>query len=179
MREKDVVRAEMMMVCWCFSWRVNVHQAEHLREQPMTDFLHRERGGLLIELVLTMALLGVVMSIAIPNVRAIVDRMGVRGARQDVVLALWAARNAASVRGEPASFIADAPAGRVRVVSGADTVFSRDLTARRGVALAVTRDSITYAATGLGWGAANTRIIVSRGRWADTITTSRLGRVSF
>ena len=53
------------------------------------------------------------------------------------------------------------------------------LAAARRATIAVTRDSITYAPTGLGYGAANTRIIVARGRWADTITTSRLGRVSF
>jgi Tfp pilus assembly protein FimT len=133
----------------------------------------------MLELVLTLALMAVVMSIAIPSVRAIVDQMSVRAAKQDVVLALWAARNVASVRGDFASFIVDGASGRVRVVSGADTVFARDLTGRRGVAVAVTRDSITYAPTGLGWGAANTRIIVSRGRRADTVTTSRLGRVAF
>ena len=60
-----------------------------------------------------------------------------------------------------------------------DTVFARDVGATRRTTIAVTRDSITYAPTGLGYGAANTRIIVARGRWADTITTSRLGRVSF
>jgi prepilin-type N-terminal cleavage/methylation domain-containing protein len=136
------------------------------------------RGGTMIELVLTMALLGVVMSVAVPSLRTIVDRMNVRAARQDVVLALWAARNAATMRGDFASFVAEAATGRVRVVSGRDTVFARDL-ARRGVAVAVTRDSITYAPTGIGWGAANTRIIVSRGRRADTVTTSRLGRVAF
>jgi Tfp pilus assembly protein FimT len=137
------------------------------------------RGGTLLELVLTMALMGVVMAIAIPSVSTILDRMSVRAAKQDVVLALWAARNIASARGDYASFVVDPVHGRVRVVSGADTVFARNLTAQRGVAVAATRDSITYSPTGLGWGAANTRIIVSRGRRADTVTTSRLGRVSF
>jgi Tfp pilus assembly protein FimT len=139
----------------------------------------QRNGGMLIELVLTLVLLGIVMAIAIPNVRTIVDEMSVRGARQDVVLGLWAARNAASVRGDFASFVVNAAEGRVRVVTGSDTVFSRDLASRRGVVVAVTRDSITYAPTGIGWGAANTRIVVSRGHRADTITTSRLGRVAF
>lgn len=136
-------------------------------------------GSTLVELVLTMALLGLVLSIAIPSIRTTLDRMSVRAAKHDVVRALWAARNVASTRGDYASFVVDAAAGRVQVVSGTDTVFARDLTARRGVAIAVTRDSITYAPTGLGWGAANTRIIVSRGQRAETVTTSRLGRVSF
>jgi Tfp pilus assembly protein FimT len=139
----------------------------------------QREGGTLVELVLTLVLIGIVAAIAIPSLRTTVDEMSVRGARQDVMLGLWAARNAASVRGDYASFVVDASKGRLRVISGSDTLFSRDLASRRGVTLAVTRDSITYAPTGIGWGAANTRIVVSRGHRSDTITTSRLGRVAF
>ena len=137
------------------------------------------RGTFLVELVLTLAIIGIVLAIAVPSVRTTMDRMNRKSATHDVILALWAARNAATMRGEYVSFVVDAPNGRVRVVSGADTIFSRDLAARRGVQLDVTRDSITYAPTGVGYGAANTRIVVSRGGKSDTITTSRLGRVSF
>ncbi|MEA3245395.1 MAG: prepilin-type N-terminal cleavage/methylation domain-containing protein [Gemmatimonadota bacterium] len=136
------------------------------------------RANTLVELVLTLVLLGIVAAVAVPNVRTIADRLNVRAATQDVVLGLWAARNVAAMRGENASFIVEAGSGRVRVVAGADTVFARDLAARRGVRVSATRDSITYAPTGLGYGAANTTIVIARGRRADTITTSRLGRVS-
>lgn len=136
------------------------------------------RGGTLIELALTLAMLAVVLAVAVPSVRTILDRLGVRGARQDVVLGLWAARSVATTRGQFASFHLDTT-GRLRVVTAGDTVFARDLIARRGVRVDVTRDSISYAPTGMGWGAANTRIVVSRGRRADTVTTSRLGRVAF
>jgi hypothetical protein len=36
---------------------------------------------------------------------------------------------------------------------------------------------MSYTALGIGFGAANLRVIVSRGASADTITVSRLGRV--
>jgi len=36
---------------------------------------------------------------------------------------------------------------------------------------------MAYAASGLGYGASNLRVIVRRGASADTITVSRLGRV--
>lgn len=137
------------------------------------------QGTLLLELALTCALVGIVAAIAVPNVRAIRDRYGVRSARQDVVLGLWAARRAATMRGTNASFIVDARTARVRVLADSDTVFSRDLATLHGVTVSVTRDSVTYGPTGLGYGAANTRIVVARGGRADTITTSRLGRVSF
>jgi len=136
------------------------------------------RANTLIELVLTLALLGIALAVAVPNVRTIADRLSVRAATQDVVLALWAARNVAAMRGENASFVVEAAAGRVRVLAGVDTVLTRDLAGRRGVRVSVTRDSIAYAPTGLGVGAANTTIVIARGRRADTITTSRLGRVS-
>jgi Tfp pilus assembly protein FimT len=137
------------------------------------------RGTMLVELVLTLVIIAIVTAMAVPSVRTIADRMSLRRATHDVVLGLWAARNAATVRGDYVSFVLDAPAGRLRVVSGADTVYFRDLAARHGVTLDVTRDSITYAPNGIGYGAANTRIIVARGGKADTITTSRMGRVSF
>lgn len=140
--------------------------------------MRQPRANTLVELVLTLVLLGIVAAVAVPNVRTIADRLHVRAATQDVVLGLWAARNVAAMRGENAAFIVEAASGRVRVVTGGDTVFARDLTASRGVRVSVTRDSIAYAPTGLGYGAANTTIVIARGRRADTITTSRLGRVS-
>ena len=144
----------------------------------MTAPTHRH-GTMLIELVLTLVIIGIVTAVAIPSLRMTTDRMNLKNATHDVILGLWAARNAATLRGSYVSFVVDGPRGRVRVMSGLDTLFFRDLTARRGVTLDVTRDSITYAPTGVGYGAANTRIVVSRGGKSDTITTSRLGRVSF
>jgi Tfp pilus assembly protein FimT len=141
--------------------------------------MNARRANALIELVLTLALLAIVAAVAVPSVRTIMDRMSVRAAKQDVVLALWAARTAAGARGDYASFVVDVAAGRLRVICAGDTVFTRDLAARRGVTVTATRDSITYAPTGMGYGAANTTIALFRGTRADTVTTSRLGRVSF
>ena len=135
------------------------------------------RGASLVELTLVLALLGLCSAIAVPRAVRGLDRASGRGATQDVVLARAAARAAATRRGDYASFIADPRAGRVRVVSGGETLLVRDVARRRGVRLEATRESVTYAPTGLGWGAANTTIVVAWGGRADTITTSRLGRV--
>jgi Tfp pilus assembly protein FimT len=135
------------------------------------------RGATLVELALTVALVGILAGVSLPRVATAVDRASVRGAAQDVVLALAAARAAATRRGDYVSFVADPRAGRVRVVSGAETLFERDVARLRGVRLDASRESVTFAPTGLGWGAANTTIVVSRGDLSDTITTSRLGRV--
>ncbi|MCC7195907.1 MAG: prepilin-type N-terminal cleavage/methylation domain-containing protein [Gemmatimonadaceae bacterium] len=132
----------------------------------------------LIELVVTLALLAIAAAVAVPNIVTIVDRLNVRAAAHEVTLGLWTARNAASMRGENVQVTIDAGTGRIHALAGDDTIFTRDLTRRRGVRLAVTRTSIAYAPTGLGIGAANTTIVVTRGRRADTVTTSRLGRVA-
>jgi prepilin-type N-terminal cleavage/methylation domain-containing protein len=135
------------------------------------------RGATLAELVITLVILGVLTSIAVPRAAALVDRVSVRGATQDVVLAIAAARAAATRRGAYASFVADPRTGRLRVVSGGETLFERDVLRSRGVRIETSRESVTFAASGLGWGAANTTVIVSRGALSDTIVMSRLGRV--
>ncbi len=135
------------------------------------------KGATLVELALTLVLLGILTAFAVPRGAALVDSFGVRGASQDVVLALAAARAAATQRGDYTTFVADPRGGRVAVVSAGDTIFGRDVARMRGVRLQATRESVTFAPTGLGWGAANTTIVVSRGARADTIVTSRLGRI--
>jgi hypothetical protein len=71
----------------------------------------------------------------------------------------------------------DVPTARLAVHSYGDTVEVRPLAALYGISLSATRDSVTYAANAMGYGASNTRIIVARGAVAETITVSRLGRV--
>src|ERR1039458_587673 len=92
------------------------------------------RGATLVELALTVAVVGILAAISVPRAAAVVDRASVRGASQDVVLALAAARAAATRRGDYISFVADPRAGRVRVVSHGETLFERDV-ASRGVRL--------------------------------------------
>jgi prepilin-type N-terminal cleavage/methylation domain-containing protein len=135
------------------------------------------RGTTIPELVITLAVLAVLASIAVPRAAALVDRVSVKGAAQDVVLAIAAARAAASRRGAYASFVADTRTGRLRVVSGGETLLERDVRHNRGVRLEASRESVTFAPGGLGWGAANTTVIVSRGTRSDTVVMSRLGRV--
>jgi hypothetical protein len=48
-----------------------------------------------------------------------------------------------------------------------------------GVTLTTNRDSLTFDVRGLGYGAANLTMVARRGRAADTLVVSRLGRVRY
>ncbi|MGH7653194.1 MAG: type II secretion system protein [Gemmatimonadaceae bacterium] len=135
------------------------------------------RGMTIVELLVMMVILGVLAAIAVPRAVTAIDRLSVRGATQDVVLTLAAARAAASRGDAYVSFVADTHAGRVRVVSGGEVLVERDLARARGITLQASRESVTFGPGGLGWGAANTTVIVSRGARSDTVVMSRLGRV--
>ena len=138
---------------------------------------HVRHGTTIAEMAVTLVVLGVLASIAVPRAAMLVDRVNVKGATQDVVLALSAARAAAARRGAYASFVADPRTGQLRVVSGGEVLFTRDLLHTRGVRVEASRESVTFTPGGLGWGAANTTVIVSRGARTDTVVMSRLGRV--
>ncbi len=135
------------------------------------------RGMTIVELLVMVAILGAMSAIAVPRAVTTMDRFSVRGATQDVVLAIAAARAAASDRSAYVSFVADPRTGRVRAVSGGETLLERDLARTRGIRLEASRESVTFAPGGLGWGAANTTVIVTKGTRSDTIVMSRLGRV--
>jgi hypothetical protein len=61
--------------------------------------------------------------------------------------------------------------------TGDSTFLLRPGPARLGVTLEASRSTIRISPNGLGYGAANTRLVLRRGDAADTLTTSRLGRL--
>ena len=135
------------------------------------------RGHSLLELLLVLAMLGVLLGIALPRLGAWRDRGAVHEARREIVSALAAARAAALARGTTASVVLNDADATVRVLADTETVLVHAVGAELGVTVRATRDSIAYAPSGRGAGAANTTIIVARGAAADTVSVSRLGRV--
>lgn len=116
------------------------------------------------------------LALAIAPAWPLLDRLAVATASQEVVDVLGTAREIALARQQLTAVHLSMPSRQLVVQSGGDTLARTVLP--DGVSLLTTRDSLAYAPNGLGYGAANLRVIVARGHAADTITVSRLGRVA-
>ena len=131
----------------------------------------------LIEILTTLAVAALVGAIAIPRTMRLMDRVTVRAAVDAIASACALARSAAVARGTMVTVTVDPAHPTVRVTAGGDTLLDHPLDPDGPLTLSATRLRVVYAPTGLGFGASNTTIIARRRAAADTLYTSRLGRV--
>ncbi|HEX6060347.1 MAG TPA: GspH/FimT family pseudopilin [Gemmatimonadaceae bacterium] len=131
----------------------------------------------MVELAIVLVVLGVILGLAMPDLRSAGDAASVRSAVTSTVATLVAARHTAIARGAMSTVRVDTARGRILVLAAAETVLVRDLRDAHGVRLGATRLELRYTPNGLGYGASNTRLTIGRGRFADTVIVSRLGRV--
>ena len=134
------------------------------------------KGYSLLEQLVVLAVMAILFTLVGPRTAAALDRAAVRDARMQLVGVLGSARGSALARAERVSVAMDGGAGIVRVLAGADTLLVRPLRTDLGVAVASSRDTVTYGASGRGYGAANSTIVLSRGAAAETVFVARLGR---
>ncbi|MFN2397190.1 MAG: Tfp pilus assembly protein FimT/FimU [Gemmatimonadaceae bacterium] len=134
-------------------------------------------GITLTELVIVLAMLGILLGVGLPRVLHLSDRLAVRSAAAELKAALNYARHLAQMQARVVAIRFDTARASTITLATPDTLQFRMLGAEHGVALAVTRDSIAYGPSGRGYGAANTSIVISRGSAANTTFVSRLGRV--
>lgn len=135
------------------------------------------RGTTLLELIVVLAILGVLAGVAVPGMRAAAARRATRAAARDLALLLSAARQIAATSAGGAAVGFDTVASTARLVAGGDTLRLLDLGSVHRVTLAASRDSVAYDSRGLGHGAANVTLVLTQGGAADTIVVSRLGRL--
>ena len=133
-------------------------------------------GTTLIEIGVAISILGLMAGLTFPRFGAYRDRIAVDAATSSALSLLSTARHAALRRASLTAVHLDTAGAIVTVVSGVDTIERRPLHDVHGVHMSTSRDSIAFAPSGLGFGAANTQIILRRGAAADTIAVSRLGR---
>ena len=133
-------------------------------------------GTTLIEVGVTLSLIGLMAGLTFPRFGRYRDRIAVDAAATSTLSLLATARHAALRRASLTAVHLDTTAATILLVSGTDTLERRSLGDVHGVTMTTSRDSIAFAPSGLGYGAANTQIILRRGQAADTISVSRLGR---
>ena len=137
------------------------------------------RGFSLIELVLVMTLAGMVCLTVVQALTLQLDRMAVRNAIAEAAGALARARDEALARRAVVRVRIDTGQRTLIVRSGNEHIARHAFGHAHGVTLTTTRDSIAFDVRGLGHGAANLTLVARRGRAADTLVVSRLGRVRY
>ncbi len=142
-----------------------------------TRALGMRAGHSLAEVLVVLIIAAVMLAVTVPRASAMLDRVAVQAAVGDVAATLGGARNLAIAARASVAIDVDSASGVLRVRRGAEMLFSRNVGHAHGVRLRTTRDSIAYGGRGLGRGAANASIMVSRGVVVETVFVSRLGRV--
>ena len=135
------------------------------------------RGHSVAELLVVLVITAAVLAVVVPRASAMLDRVAVQTAVGDVTATLGGARNLAIAARAGVAVDLDSVSGVLRVRRGDEMLFSRNVGHAHGVRLRATRDSIAFGARGLGQGAANVSIVITRGAIAETVFVSRLGRV--
>ena len=135
------------------------------------------RAATLIELTIVVTIVSALAAITLLRAGAFIDSIEVRGAVTEIQSMFSLARHVAIARGAQSVLEIDPGGGRVSIRSGADVIRVRDVGPAHGVTLSTNRTSMTYSPIGVGYGAANFSLVVSRGEVADTIVISRLGRL--
>jgi prepilin-type N-terminal cleavage/methylation domain-containing protein len=131
----------------------------------------------IVELLVTICILAVLSAIAVPWAGNLLDSVRVRGAVVEVESLFSGARHIAIARSTQATVEIDSVARTITVSVGVDTLRKGKIGADHGVQLSASRVRMSYAATGIGYGAANLSVFVRRNASADTVFVSRLGRL--
>ena len=136
----------------------------------------RRQGTTLIELLAILAILATLSALSLASLRHVLHSASLRSATAEVGRAFATARGLALASGGASVHLS---ATSIQVRAGGSVRLERQLGTLYGVTLHASRDSMAYSATGMGFGAANLRVVVRLGALADTLTVSRLGRVRY
>lgn len=131
----------------------------------------------LLELVIVLVIIGLLSIIAVREAGHYLDRLAARSAVSEAAEVIDQARDEALALHVVASVRLDTVRDEVALRVRGQTLAVHALGHVHGVALSASRDSLAFDARGLGYGASNLTLIARRGRAAETLVVSRLGRV--
>src|SRR6202022_4425682 len=99
----------------------------------------------LLEIIVTICILGVLSAIAMPSAGKLLDRVHVRGAVLEIQSLFSGARHIAIARSAQTSVDIDTVNQAIYVSVGVDTLRKREIGKNHGVQLAATRVRMSYA----------------------------------
>jgi len=136
------------------------------------------RGFTFIELIIVLVVSALVMATLVPRTAPLLDRASVSRATSEVEAFFRVARWSATYHGSTVRLQFDSDS-LVAIFEGPpDSVFlTLPGPAHLGVQMTASRSTVRVQPTGVGLGAANARIVLRRGSFADSLATSRLGRI--
>ena len=136
-------------------------------------------GFTALELMVVTCIAGVLLMLWFPRAARLMDWIKTEHAVRDMTTALAVARHGAIQRAVRSRLTISADTLRIdRLEEGSWKPWWRQPgPSSHGVLLQVSNPVVTFGPNGIGWGASNTRIVLSRGSQAETITVSRVGRV--
>jgi prepilin-type N-terminal cleavage/methylation domain-containing protein len=136
-----------------------------------------QRGFSMIELVLVLALLGLLLGIALPSLSSALDRVEVRASAAHIAAAHARARLMAITQSRVLVLTVDAARLSIHVRGNTTPVWSDRGPALNRVSLTGPARTFTFSPEGFSLGLSNATLRLSRGSATRTVIVSRLGRV--
>ena len=131
----------------------------------------------LLELVVVLMIIGLLSIIAVREVGHYLDRLAARSAVAEAAEVIQQARDEALARHAIVSVKIDTVRAELALHERGYSLAVHALGHAHRVKLTASRDSLAFDVRGFGYGASNLTLVATRGRAAETLVVSRLGRV--
>jgi prepilin-type N-terminal cleavage/methylation domain-containing protein len=135
------------------------------------------RAFTLVELMLVLAVLGILLGIAIPGLSPLLDRIEVEAAAAHIVAAHQRARLLAITHGQVVRLSIDGARIAIYPRTGPTPLWSESGPSDTRVTLASPAHQFTFSPEGFTLGLSNASLQLVRGTSRRTVVISRLGRV--
>jgi len=137
------------------------------------------RGFTLVELVMVLLIAGFVLALSLRPLRGTIDYVAADAAAREVTVLIATARHTAIAWGCRTRLRVAADSLVIDTLGALDWGVLRSWPgpASRSVGVTTSNAVITFAPTGVAWGASNTTITLTRGSRVETVIVSRVGRV--
>ena len=129
------------------------------------------------ELMLVIAVIGILVGIALPSLTQAVDRVEVHAAAAHLIAAHQRARMMAVAKGQVLTLTIDSAALSIAQRDSSTVLWTEPGPAATGVSLPGPARRFTFAPEGFTLGLSNASLHLARGAATRTVVLSRLGRV--